>query len=149
VRVETGLQKLTGIPDTIGNGGKLDAFRHAYWMASLAHKIGVKKARALGAAHEKGNYLSYKKRKFEDGQLPDSLSGVMDKINNEAGLQLAKIYPKADAAELKRYVLEAIQRGQLRMLKHTAEGKLTDCSGEIISSNGKWFVPYCLITTKE
>src|SRR3982750_1337181 len=41
---------------TIGNdmsGGKLDAFKHAYWIACVGKTIGCKKALKLGKAHEK------------------------------------------------------------------------------------------------
>src|SRR4051812_15084088 len=36
------------------NGGQVDAFRHAYWMALLSQNICWRKARWLGYAHEKG-----------------------------------------------------------------------------------------------
>ncbi len=48
-------------------GGQVDAFRHAYWMARLRQEIGKQSARSLGKAHEKDNYLTYKKVKLEDG----------------------------------------------------------------------------------
>src|SRR5437868_602487 len=34
------------------NGGQVDAFRHAYWMALLSQNICWRKARGLGKAHE-------------------------------------------------------------------------------------------------
>src|SRR5450759_2004363 len=46
----------TGIPDRDPSGGKLDAFRHSFWMATIAETIGVRKSLSLGKAHEKGNY---------------------------------------------------------------------------------------------
>ena len=42
--------------DHDADGGRVDAFRHAYWMARLAQEIGWRKARKLGNAHERGNY---------------------------------------------------------------------------------------------
>src|SRR6185369_7369148 len=53
------------------NGGQVDAFRHAYWMALLSQHICWRKARSLGKAHEKGNYREFKKGKTEEGLLPD------------------------------------------------------------------------------
>ena len=44
-------------------GGQVDAFRHAFWIASLSQKICWRKALSLGKAHEKGNYRSFKKGK--------------------------------------------------------------------------------------
>src|SRR5258705_12173330 len=35
------------------NGGQVDAFRHAYWMALLTQHMCWRKARWLGKAHEK------------------------------------------------------------------------------------------------
>ena len=54
--------KQEGTLGTDLNGGRLDAFKHAYWMASLSLAIGGRKALKLGWAHEKGNYLQYKKQ---------------------------------------------------------------------------------------
>src|ERR1700741_2953495 len=70
--------KASGIIGTDNNGGKLDAFKHAYWMASVAIKIGSRRAKKLGIAHEKGNWIQFKKHQLEDTVLPDSVSAVMD-----------------------------------------------------------------------
>ena len=53
--------KKEGIIGVDINGGKLDAFKHCYWMAKLSHDIGRKAALKLGRAHEKGNYRSFLK----------------------------------------------------------------------------------------
>ena len=50
--------------DSFSNGGKLDAFRHVFFMAAFTQKVKVKKIRALGFAHEKGNrYNAFKGKK--------------------------------------------------------------------------------------
>ena len=54
--------KTSAILDGDADGGQVDAFRHAYWMAMLCRDIGWRKAYRLGKAHEKGNYLDYKKQ---------------------------------------------------------------------------------------
>lgn len=136
-----------GVPDTIRNGGKIDAFRHAYWMASVSRKIGEKRARKLGLAHEKGNYLTFKKGKMDDGALPDSLSGVMDLFNNEAGLTIARAYNGANDDFIGTTILNSIERGQLKMLKHRPDGTLTDCTGNPVPTLPVWNRPYCLIPT--
>ena len=60
-------QKVLEITDSISkistldgdkNGGQVDAFRHAYWMASLTKYMRGGKALRLCKAHERGNYLS-------------------------------------------------------------------------------------------
>jgi hypothetical protein len=45
-------------------GEQVDAFRDAFCMATLHHKIGKNSAHYLGKAHEKHNYKTYKKRRF-------------------------------------------------------------------------------------
>ena len=67
------------------NGGKLDAFKHSYWMARLTQGIGKRAAFRLGKAHEKGNYQTYQRRRLEDGLLPDKPSTDMDLYNNNIG----------------------------------------------------------------
>ena len=76
--------------DGDASGGQVDAFRHAFWMASLRQKIGEKAARSLGISHEKENYKTHKKKKLEDGVIPDKISSTMDLFNNEIGLSLTK-----------------------------------------------------------
>ena len=63
--------KKKGIIGVDKSGGQLDAFKHSYWMARLTQDIGKRSAYSLGVAHEKGNYQSFKKRRLEDGFLPD------------------------------------------------------------------------------
>ncbi|MGZ4100232.1 MAG: DUF6973 domain-containing protein, partial [Bacteroidia bacterium] len=69
--------------DTFSNGGKLDAFRHVFFMAAFAQKVKTKKLRKLGIAHEKGNYQAFLHSKKEEGEIADSISTVMDLQNNE------------------------------------------------------------------
>ena len=59
-RVSDSIRK-TNLLDGDASGGQVDAFRHAYWMARLHQEIGKSAARSLGKAHEKENYLTYKK----------------------------------------------------------------------------------------
>lgn len=134
------------------NGGKLDAFKHTFWMAYLGSNISPKKAYKLGVAHEKGNYLMYKKGKQEDGILPDSVSGVMDIINNQSGIEIAvnfRIWKKENQVqEMIEYVLIQLEKGNLYCLLKNKKGEFISCNGEIIQSatyNKKWGVPKCLV----
>lgn len=134
-----------------GNGGQLDAFRHAYWMALLVQKIPARKAAKLGKAHEKGNYLEWKKGKREDGAYADSASCEMDQRNNASGIALGQKF-KADTAASKgtlaQLVLGEIWEGKLTIVKKDAEGNPLTCEGAIIDPAAfvqKWLLPKCLV----
>lgn len=135
-------------------GGQVDAFRHCYWMAMLSNKISVRKAFKLGLAHEKGNYLQFKKGMLEDGALPDSLSSQMDLENNGAGIELGVLGKGKENVQeyFKQFVIDYLRKGMLVMLKKDREGDFLTCSGEIINMvewKGKWGIPKCLIRTNE
>ena len=128
-----------------GNGGQIDAFRHTFWMANLTQEIGKRRARSLGKKHEKGNYKDYKKRRLEDGVVPDKISSEMDLFNNEVGI---KIGEKDDGLELENIVLEAVLKGNCKIIKTDAYENFLDCEGNYIpleSLNGKWENSKCLV----
>ncbi|MFN8165883.1 MAG: hypothetical protein U0X76_06870 [Bacteroidia bacterium] len=84
-------------------GGRVDAFRHALWMALLVREMKASKALALGRAHEKGNYKRWKKQKkeIEEGMVSDSVMSAMDLLNNQTGVELGLSNLHADSTELK------------------------------------------------
>lgn len=135
---------------TIGNdmsGGKMDAFKHAYWMACVTKAIGSKKALRLGRAHEKGNKLQFKKQELEDKILPDSMSSVMDLHNNEQGSAIAKDQQLSEQ-QLQLKILELLRQGKLVCLRKNKQGSYLTCNGELIDLHqwlGKWGIPKCLI----
>ncbi|QCX40580.1 hypothetical protein FF125_19845 [Aureibaculum algae] len=139
--------------NTIGNdinGGQLDAFKHSFWMARSAQSIGKSAALGLGKAHEKGNYLTYKKRQLEDGILPDKPASDMDLFNNNVGAELGKKYKTASKSTIINYLLDAVLDGKLKMLKKDAAGNFLDCQGQILSIEalkGTWENNKCLIPT--
>ena len=96
-------------------GNQLDAFKHAFWMWSLAEEIGWRSARSLGKQHEKGNYEFYKEHKLEDGALPDKISSEMDLYNNNVGLALYKEHKKEDLSKGERIeiVRQAVIDGKM------------------------------------
>ncbi len=135
--------------DNLSNGGKLDAFRHVFYMAAFAQKIKIKKLRKLGIAHEKGNYRQFLKRQNENGEVPDSLSSVMDLYNNELGLNIGG-YPnkKMNLETLKELVIWKIKSGNAAIIKRNKQGLYVECDDKIIDLQlykGKWFVPKCLV----
>jgi hypothetical protein len=137
-----------------GNGGQLDAFRHAYWMALLVQKMPARKAAKLGRAHEKGNYLDYLARRNEDGTRPDSLMCEMDLRNNAAGIAAGKAF-RADTAKgksLTENIIHLAWDGGLTIVKKDANGVPLTCEGrpiDLTMYDGKWFIPKCLVRSDE
>ncbi len=152
-------QKVEQIVDSIkakniigndNNGGKLDAFKHAFWMANIAQHIGKRKALKLGIAHEKGNKIQFKKHQLEEKILPDSVSSEMDLYNNEQGAIAGISISKNEKLQTK--ILEALYEGKLKIIKKDEQGNFLTCNGEkIILQNwfGKWNIPKCLIASNE
>lgn len=135
-----------------GNGGQLDAFRHAYWMALLVQRIPAKKAEKLGKAHEKGNYLDWKKGLLEDSLRADSMLCVMDLQNNATGIKLGKEYANdtAHSKTLESVIIENVRLGKMVIIKKNAKGQAEDKSGRIIVAEkyiGKWYLPKVLVSS--
>jgi hypothetical protein len=148
VLVDVDSIKKTGIIGTDNNGGTLDAFKHTYWMASLSREIGSKKALKLGKAHEKGNYLQYKKHILEDAILPDSVSSQMDLRNNEIGVSLLGNCKNYSPITIQKRTLDALNAGKLYVIKKDEQGNFLTCDGAIIPMKdwlGKWDIPKCLV----
>ena len=140
----------TDLLDKDGAGGQVDAFRHAYWMARLAEEMGVSSARSLGEAHEKENYLTYKKQKLEDGVVPDEISSEMDLHNNEEGLKLIAKGSVVSRKGLIYRIVNAIEEGKMKIIKKDKKGNFLTCNGEVIHKEGlrgKWENDKCLISS--
>jgi hypothetical protein len=136
--------------DTFANGGQLDAFRHAFFMATFAQKIKIKQLRKLGNAHEKGNYLHFKKGILEDGELPDSISTVMDVFNNEIGFTIGTKNKSASLSALAELVISTIKNGELRIIKRNTNGNYLNCNGLLLRTNDlhfKWQNEKCLVSS--
>jgi hypothetical protein len=130
-------------------GGMLDAFKHAYWMASLSQHIKWRKAHRLGIAHEKGNYKSYKKGKRKAASnLPDKISSDMELWNNDAGLKIGRENHSASKPELQQIIIDALHKGQMKIIYKDRMGNFLNCQGHIIpidSLQGKWENNKCLV----
>lgn len=137
--------------DGDSDGGRVDAFRHAYWMARMAQTFCWKKAVKLGKAHEKGNYKSFKKRKLdEELVLPDSASSIMDLHNNDIGAAIGCLNPVTSQDSLKSLVRESIVNGKMMIISKNPNGKPKDCLGELIDMSkysNSWNIPKCLISS--
>lgn len=131
-------------------GGQIDAFRHAFWMALLRQEIGENAARSLGKAHEKDNYKTYKKRKLEDGVIPDKISSEMDLFNNEVGLTLSKKGNNLPKNGLIYRVINTIHQGKLKIIKKDKKGAFLTCNDEVIPKKrlfGRWENNKCLVNS--
>lgn len=128
-----------------GNSNQLDAFRHTFWMAQLTNKIGWRRSKRLGVAHEKGNYKEYKKHRNEDGALPDEISSAMDLFNNNVGIQIGKI---SSVENIKSKVIEAVLLGKCKIIKKDNKGNYLDSDGNVLSVavlKGTWKNKKCLV----
>jgi hypothetical protein len=136
--------------DSFASGGRLDAFRHVFYMAAYAQKVRTRKLRKLGEAHEKGNYRQFLKGNLEEGERPDSLSTVMDLTNNELGLTIGREFRKLTLVELERTVIYDINQGKAVIMKRNREGMYLDCENVPVfvpDFAGKWAVPKCLVSS--
>ncbi|MCD8446499.1 DUF6973 domain-containing protein [Tenacibaculum finnmarkense] len=142
--------KKSPVLDGDGSGGQVDAFRHAFWMASLRQEIGKNAARSLGKAHERENYQTYKKRKLEDGVIPDKIATTMDLFNNNIGLSLTKKGVITPKKALIYKVINAVKAGRLKIIKKDANGNFLTCNNTPISEKslkGKWENNKCLVNS--
>lgn len=140
--------KTSNLLDKDSSGGQVDAFRHVYWMARLRQEIGENAARSLGKAHEKENYLFYKKNNLEDGVIPDEISSKMDLFNNEIGLSLSRKGEKTSKKGLVYRVINAIKAGEMRIIKKDKNGNFLTCNGKLIDKEtlkGRWKNNKCLV----
>ncbi|WP_299668446.1 hypothetical protein [uncultured Polaribacter sp.] len=140
----------TNLLDGDAAGGQVDAFRHAYWMARLRQEIGKSSAKSLGKAHEKDNYITYKKLKLEDGFVPDEISSEMDLHNNDEGLKLIKRRSKTPRNSLIYKIINAIKQGKMKIIKKDKKGNFLTCEGKIIPKKelkGKWKNNKCLVAS--
>jgi len=138
--------------DGDASGGQVDAFRHAYWMARLTQEIGERAALSLGKAHEKENYLTYKKNKLEDGFVPDEISSKMDLHNNYQGTKLISKGSKVSKKGLIYRIINAIQSGEFKIIKKDKKGGFLTCEGKIIPKEelkGSWNNNKCLISSEK
>jgi len=138
--------------DSFNSGGKLDGFRHVFFMAAFAQKVKVMKLRKLGYAHEKYNYNQYKKLFNTQSNLPDSMSTVMDLKNNELGFLLGSQNKKISLQELKLKAINEIKSGKAFILRRNTFGKYTDCEGNVLELNRlplTWGNKKCLVDSSQ
>jgi len=128
--------------DGFEDGGQVDAFKHAYWMARLSKEIGWRKAKRLGIAHEKGNYRSFKKAKRKSQNDSHDKAGTdMDLWNNQQGIEIVLAYPEAESVHFDQLILRAVLDGKMKIIKRNEAGDFLDENGQKIPKDqlyGKW-----------
>jgi len=137
--------------DEFENGGKLDAYRHVLYMAAFSQKIKPRKVKKLGVAHEKGNYKNFLNSVNEHGEIPDSLSTVMDLYNNSVGLEIGKIHKRISYTDLSALVINEIIAEKAVYFKRDSLGNYLNCEGRTIDLkqfHKQWFVPKCMVNYK-
>jgi hypothetical protein len=127
----------------------VDAFKHAYWMATLSQHIRWRAALKLGKAHEKGNYKSHKKgvRKGQK-ETHDRVGSEMDMWNNHRGIEIGRKYPVSTHMGTKQMVIDSIQAGVMQIIWKNSEKEFLDCDGRVIPTEyhlGKWENDKCLV----
>ncbi|WBU57172.1 DUF6973 domain-containing protein [Paracoccus sediminicola] len=92
-----------GMPVAGGNDGHNDAFRHAYWNATMTSRFGEDYAASFATAHE---------------GVPNNQADreAMDLYNNEVGRRIAVENPDATADELADLVYAALENGELLVI---------------------------------
>lgn len=113
-------------------GGKLDAFRHGYWMALLGQELRPRKARSLGKAYERGNYKQWKRGELEDGSIQDSISSAMDHLNNEVGIRIGRANQAVPTETLASIVMDSVHAGAFWVIAKDSQGQSLDAQGNAI-----------------
>ena len=123
------------------DGGQVDAFRHAYWMALLTREFGKKSALSLGQAHEDANYLDFLSRNLEDGAVPTHQGTLMDLANNRVGAEIGHKNRHVSDSAMVEIVIDAILTGKCTVLLKNKHGNYLDSLGEVIpygDYKGQW-----------
>ncbi|PLX03484.1 MAG: hypothetical protein C0594_10340 [Marinilabiliales bacterium] len=111
----------------------------------MCQQINFKKSEKLGIAHEKGNYLDFKKRQMEDGSVPDSVSCEMDLRNNSVGITIFKNNQDLSQKSIINLLIQEILNGKLWIMYKDKQGTYYNCKGEPIQSiDKKWNTQRCL-----
>lgn len=133
-------------------GGRVDAFRHAFWMATLRQQIGKCAAQSLGKAYERSNKRTFKRSNRKGTtSFYDKPSKKMDLFNNKVGLSLVKRNQIINKNELIIIIVQAIKNGKLKILKKDSFGNFLNCKGQrlnLIDVKG-WRNDKCLVSSNK
>ena len=128
------------------SGGDLDAFKHSFWMASLAQNIKERKARKIGIIHEKVNYRQYKRALRKGRCVQDSTASVMDLKNNEEGIKMGSKNKNISEQQLIKKIIFAVENGDLFIVSKDDKANYLDCNGNILlETDCRWNKGRCLM----
>lgn len=119
----------TGNFETNVEGSRYDAFRHIYWMYSLAKEIGIDKSRKIGVIYEDYNEYVF---------LTKPLSGydfagrTMDEYNNEVGLSLFDKIGKQEKEIVIENIKDLISKGYVKIIAKDKNQNSLDKEGNVI-----------------
>lgn len=119
----------SGTFENISEGSRFDAFRHVFWMYSLASEIGVSKARRIGVIYENYNRYTYELYK---GDGHDKAGRQMDEYNNEVGLHLFSKVGKRERSFVLDCVTDLISKGQVKIVAKDSLKRSLNRAGEVI-----------------
>lgn len=123
-----------GLFETNSEGSCLDAFRHIYWMYSLASEIGIEKSRRIGLIYEDYNQYIFSVRSSSGY---DFAGRVMDEYNNELGLYLFSKIGERDRSEVFDEIMVLISSGYARIVAKDKLQRSLDKNNNVIP-DGEW-----------
>lgn len=119
----------TGNFETNVEGSRYDAFRHIYWMYSLAKEIGIDKSRKIGLMYEDYNYYIFNIKPLSGYDLAGR---TMDEYNNEVGLYLFSKIGKQETEEVFENIKDLISKGYAKIIARDKNKNSLDKNNKII-----------------
>ena len=134
---------------TNSEGSRLDAFRHIYWMYSLASEIGIEKSRRIGLIYEDYNQYVFSVRSCSGYDLAGRL---MDEYNNELGLYLFSKIGVREKEKVFEEIMNLISRGCARIVAKDKLQRSLDVNNNVIPESewkSQWNNNRCLIKSNK
>ncbi len=135
--------------ETNSEGSRLDAFRHIYWMYSLASEIGIEKSRRIGLIYEDYNQYVFSVRSCSGYDLAGRL---MDEYNNELGLYLFSKIGVREKEKVFEEIMNLISRGCARIVAKDKLQRSLDVNNNVILESewkSQWNNNRCLIKSNK
>ena len=135
--------------ETNSEGSRLDAFRHIYWMYSLASEIGIEKSRRIGLIYEDYNQYVFSVRPCSGY---DFAGRLMDEYNNELGLYLFSKMGVREKEEVFEEIMNLISRGCARIVAKDKLQRSLDVNNNVIPESewkSQWNNNRCLIKSNK
>ena len=135
--------------ETNSEGSRLDAFRHMYWMYSLASEIGIEKSRRIGLIYEGYNQYVFSVRSCSGYDLAGRL---MDEYNNELGLYLFSKIGVREKEKVFEEIMNLISRGCARIVAKDKLQRSLDVNNNVIPESewkSQWNNNRCLIKSNK